>query len=116
MLAHGPADIKSQIAMLSLGRTKLAQKAYGEAASILRQACDAIANPYHHTHLKCLYGMGRALRSLENHDEAMSFYTRALEGHVQIHGADHQLTRKLSEKIDQYRAFLAGENRDGGEA
>jgi tetratricopeptide (TPR) repeat protein len=116
VLAHGPADIKLQIAMLSLGRTKLAQKAYGEAASILRQACDAIANPYHHTHLKCLYGMGRALRSLENHDEAMSFYTRALEGHVQIHGADHQLTRKLSEKIDQYRAFLAGENRDGGEA
>jgi tetratricopeptide (TPR) repeat protein len=114
--AHGPADIKLQIAMLSLGTIKLAQKAYGEAASILRTACDAIASPYHLAHLNCLRKMGRALRLLENHDEAMSFYTRALKGHVQIHGADHQLTRKVSEEIDKYRAFLAEKNSDRGEA
>jgi hypothetical protein len=60
--------------------------------------------------------MGRALRHLENHDEAMSFYTRALEGHVQVHGADHRLTRDMSEAVDEYRAILAGKNNDGGKA
>jgi tetratricopeptide (TPR) repeat protein len=116
VLAHGPADIKSQIAMLALGTIKFTQKAYGEAASILRTACDAIASPYHLTHLSCLHQTGRALRHLENHDEAMSFYTRALEGHVQVHGADHRLTRDMSEAVDEYRAILAGKNNDGGKA
>ncbi|KAM0707478.1 hypothetical protein Q7P35_004123 [Cladosporium inversicolor] len=114
VLVHGPADVKSQVAMLALGKVKFAQKAYGEAASILRTACDTIATPYHDTHLQCLHSMGYALRHLEDHDEGMSFYTRALEGHVQIHGADHRLTRELSDEVDKYRAFLAGKHRDRG--
>lgn len=116
MLAHGPADIKSQIAMLALGEVKVAQKAYGEAASILRTACDAIPEPYHDTHLRCLREMGYVLRCLKNHDEGMSFYTRALEGHVRMYGADHQCTREMSEKVGRYRAYLARKNRDRGEA
>jgi tetratricopeptide (TPR) repeat protein len=111
VLAHGPANLKSQTAMQALGEVKLAQKAYGEAASILRTACDAIATPYHRTHLECLHDLGYALRRLEDHEEAMLFYTKALEGHVQIHGADHQYTREISEEIDKYRAFLAGEKK-----
>jgi tetratricopeptide (TPR) repeat protein len=116
VLAHGPADLKSQIAMLALAKVKLDQKEYREAASILRQACDAIVTPYDHTHLSCLSEMGYALSRLENHDEAMSFYTRALGGHVQLHGADHEFTREVFEIVDKYRAFLAEKNRDRGEA
>lgn len=51
--AHGPADIRSQIASLALGKVKLAQKEYEEAAAILKNACDAIATPCNQTHLQC---------------------------------------------------------------
>jgi tetratricopeptide (TPR) repeat protein len=112
VLTHGPADIKSQIAMLALAKVKVDQEAYGEAASILRTACDAIATPYHQTHLECLQTMGYALMRSGAHDEGMSFYTRALEGYVRIHGADHQFTRDVSEDVDEYLVFLAGNNRD----
>lgn len=107
VLVHGPADMRSQVALLALGKAILAQKAYGEAASVLRTACDAIATPYHLTHLRCLHALGYALRRLNDHDQGMSFYTRALEGHKRMHGVDHQLTRELSRAVDKYRAFLA---------
>ena len=37
---HGPADIESQIALLTLKKVKLAQNAYPEAACTFRQAAD----------------------------------------------------------------------------
>lgn len=107
VLAHGPADLRSQIAMLALARVKLAQKAYGEAACILRDACDAIAIPYHRIHLECQRVLGYALMHLHRHDEGMSVYTRALDGYVRMYGVDNQYTRRCSEAVDQYRAFLA---------
>ncbi|GAB7329231.1 hypothetical protein MBLNU13_g01043t1 [Cladosporium sp. NU13] len=108
VVAHGPADLKSQIAMLALGQVKLGQRAYGEAARILREASNAIAVPYHHTHLECLRALGIALRRLGDHDEGMLFYTRALDGHIRMYGVDHESTRKSSEALDEFRAFLAG--------
>jgi len=86
---------------------KLAQHAFEEAISILRPACDAIAIPYHNTHLDCLTSIGYALRHLQQYDEGVSFYARALDGYAQLFGTDHEYTRKCSKKLDYCRALLA---------
>jgi tetratricopeptide (TPR) repeat protein len=107
VLVHGPADIRSQYALLALGNVRLAQRAHGEAASVLRQACDAISTPYHHSHLECLQAMGYALRHLQRYDEGVSFYARAFDGYAQILGTDHESTRKCAKGLDKCRALLA---------
>jgi tetratricopeptide (TPR) repeat protein len=107
-LVYGVADLRSQIASLELGKVKLHQKAYGEAVSVLRPACNAIPNPYHQAHLECLEHLGYALKHLKCYNESMLFYTRALDGNLRMYGADHPFTRETSAKIDDYRAFLAG--------
>ena len=108
-LIHGPADLRSQHALLILGTVKLGQKAYGEAASTLGQACDAIATPYHQFHFQCLHAMGHTLRCLQRHDESASFYTRALDGYTQMLGSDHVSTQALSRELNECRASLARE-------
>ena len=104
---HGPADIRSQSALLALGKVKLAQEEYGEAASILRQACDAISTPYHTNRLACQVLMGDALKHLECYDESISFYARALDGCIRMFGTDHEYSRRCSKKLDRVRARLA---------
>jgi len=84
-LVHGPADHRSQLALLNLGKVKLDQKAYGEAASILGKACDAIAIPYHAIHLDCLEFLAHALHYLECHDEGLSCRTRAIDGFARMY-------------------------------
>jgi tetratricopeptide (TPR) repeat protein len=113
---HGPADIGSQSALLALGKVRLAQKEYGEAASMLRQACDAITNPYHTTHLACQASMGEALKHLECYDQSISFYARALDGSVRMLGVGHHLARKCPGRIDEWRAVFGekGKDRDCG--
>ena len=108
---HGPADIRSQCALLALGKVKLAQREYGEAASILRQACDAIATPYHTDHLRCQVSMGKALKHLKCYDESITFYARALDGSTQMTGTDHELSQQCSKKLDKLRALVAKSKR-----
>jgi tetratricopeptide (TPR) repeat protein len=103
---HGPADIRSQCALLALGKVKLAQREYGEAASILRQACDAIATPYHITHLGCQMSMGAALKHLGCYEESISFYARALDGCIRMLGVGHHSARNCSRELDECRALL----------
>lgn len=118
MPVHGPADIRSQSALLAPGKVKLAQKENGEVASIQRQACDAITNPYHTTHLACQASMGEALKHLECYDQSISFYARALDGSVRMLGVGHHLARKCSERIDECRSVFGekDKDRDCGEA
>lgn len=104
---HGAADLRSQSALLALGKVKLAQREYGEAASILRQACDAIATPYHTDHLACQVSMGEALQHQGCYDESISFYTRALDGYIRMLGVGHPLVRKCLGRIDECRALVA---------
>ena len=103
---HGPADIRSQSALLALGKVKLAQREYGEAASILRQACDAIATPYCITHLGCQMSMGAALKHLGRYEESISFYARALDGCIRLLGVGHHSARNCSRELDECRALL----------
>lgn len=109
--AHGPADIRSQIASLALGEVKLAQKEYEEAATILKNACDAITTPYNKTHLQCRQVMGCVLGRLERYEEGISFYARALDGYTQMLGADHGISQQCSKELDKLRALLAERTR-----
>lgn len=104
---YGAADFRSQSALLALGKVKLAQRKYGEAASILRKACDAIATPYHTDHLACQVSMGEALQHQGCSDESISFYTRALDGYIRMLGVGHHLVRKCLGRIDECRALVA---------
>lgn len=112
VLVHGPADIRSQVALLTLGQAKLAQKAYEEAGTLFRQACDAIAAPYHQTHFECQMELASALRQLQSYDEAIVMYTRALDGCVRISGVDNELTRRCSKELDEVRAFQTRRGHD----
>lgn len=106
VLVHGPADLRSQTFLLALGELKSAQKAYGEAASTLRQACEAIAAPYHQIHLECQLSLGHALEHLKCYDESLACYTRALDGSVRMYGVDHRRTRRCSREVEEARAIL----------
>lgn len=109
--AHGPADIRSQIASLALGKVKLAQKEYEEAAAILKNACDAITTPCNQRHLQCRQVMDCFLGRLKRYEEGISFYARALDEYTQMFGADHGSSRKCSKKLDKLRARLAERTR-----
>jgi tetratricopeptide (TPR) repeat protein len=109
--AHGPADISSQIASLALGKVKLAQKEYEEAATISKNACDTITTPCNQTHLQCRQVMGCVLGHLERYEEGISFYARALDGYTQMLGADHGTSQQCSEELDKLRALLAERTR-----
>jgi tetratricopeptide (TPR) repeat protein len=106
-LIYGVTGYRAQVALMTLGEVKLAQKAYAEAATILEQACDATAIPNSLEHLMCQMHLARALRHLPSYDKALVVYTRAVEGYGRVLGSENRQTRKYSQELDAFRAFLA---------
>lgn len=104
---HGPGDRRSQCALLDLGKVKLDQNAYAEAATLLEQACDATANSIHPKHLECQRILARALRHLHSYDKALVRFERVVDGYAQAFGVEDKRTRKYSRKLDGLREFLA---------
>lgn len=103
---HGPGDLRSQCALLDLGQVKLAQKAYGEAATVFGLACDATANTKHVFHLRCQRGLAFASRKLHLYQKALKSYTSAVNGFNQVFGAEHPLTQDYTAELVEFRAFL----------
>jgi tetratricopeptide (TPR) repeat protein len=106
-LIHGATDNRAEKALVALGKVKLAQKAYAEAATLFGQAYDATATPNNSTHLVCQIRLARALRHLPSHDKALVAYTRAIDGYGRFFGGEHRCTRRYSREFDAFRAFLA---------
>jgi tetratricopeptide (TPR) repeat protein len=106
-LIHGATDNRAEKALVALGKVKLAQKAYAEAATLFGQACDATATPNNHTHMECQISLARALRHLPSHDKALVAYTRAIDNYGRVFGDEHRLTQDSSRELDALRAFLA---------
>jgi tetratricopeptide (TPR) repeat protein len=106
-LIHGVTDYRAQVALMTLGEVKLAQKAYAEAATILEQVCDATATPDSLEHLECRIYLARALRHLPSYDTALVAYTRGVEGYGRVIGGNDPYTLMLSRELHAFRAFLA---------
>jgi tetratricopeptide (TPR) repeat protein len=106
-LIHGTTDSRSQLALLTFGEVKLAQKAYAEAAAIFGQACDATATPNDIDHLQCQMDLAFALRDLYLYDRALVAYTRGVDGFARVLGGENYYTRSCARELDEFRAFLA---------
>jgi tetratricopeptide (TPR) repeat protein len=106
-LIHGVMDYRAQLALMTFGEVKLAQKAYAEAATILEQVCDATATPSSLELLMCRIYLARALRHLPSYDKALVAYTRAVDGFARVLGGEHRSTQDSSRELDALRAFLA---------
>jgi tetratricopeptide (TPR) repeat protein len=106
-LIYGVTDYRAQVALMTFGEVKLAQKAYAEAATIFGQICDATATPNSLEHSICQIYLARALRHLPSYNKALVAYTRAIEGFSQVLGVENRYTRAASEVLNDFRAFLA---------